>query len=299
MSLFGLAAFLWFVPHLTNKRPQPGWQSLVSIYIMPWLCMTCSLFCKEQGATTLISLVIFDFVHNHASVRQYLQALFGRDAAAVAFLRRTAILAVQTLIVCGWRYYLNGETSPDFVYNQNPAGFSADRFTRVFSVNWVYCLYIRDALDPRFLAPDWSGKSIDLIESTGDVRIVWVLFLWTFALSCIYTLFVGLPQRSSAATVEVRRVTLIAFWGFLFAPFLLSSNILVVVGLMKADRVIYLPLVGFCLLEALILKAAFFPDPATATSGNTKSTSISSRLLPPCMEPTSAKVGYLLVMLQM
>ena len=44
-----------------------------------------------------------------------------------------------------------------------------------------------------------------------------------------------------------------AFLGFLFAPFLLSSNILVVVGLMKADRVIYLPLMGFCLLEALVL----------------------------------------------
>lgn len=46
-----------------------------------------------------------------------------------------------------------------------------------------------------------------------------------------------------------------AFFAFLFLPFLLSSNLLVVVGLMKADRVIYLPLFGFCVMEALLIKA--------------------------------------------
>jgi hypothetical protein len=37
----------------------------------------------------------------------------------------------------------------------------------------------------------------------------------------------------------------------------LSSNLLIVVGLMKADRVIYLPLLGFCFMEALIFKIIF------------------------------------------
>lgn len=300
MSCFFLAAFLCFAPHVVakGKNPSPGWSSFVSVYILPWLCMTCSLFCKEQGATTLVSLVIFDFVHNHGSVRHYLRTLFVQhDAAAVAFLRRTAALALQTVAVCAWRYHLNGETSPDFIYNQNPAGFSQDRFIRIFSVNWVYCLYIRDAVDPRFLAPDWSGRSIDLIESTADVRIAWVLLLWTFCATCLYTLLVGLPKGATAATIEIRRVTLIAFGAFLFAPFLLSSNLLVVIGLMKADRVIYLPLMGFCLGEALVLKAAFFPDVGSDTKSIATS-SIGSRFLPACLEPTSAKVGYLLVILQ-
>jgi len=205
------------------------------------------------------------------------------------------MLAVQTLLVVGWRYHLNGETSPDFIYNQNPAGFSSDRFTRVFSVSWVYCLYIRDAMDPRFLAPDWSGRSIDLIEELSDVRIAGVLALWAFAAVCVYTLVVGISKQATTEEREIRRVTLLAFWAFLFAPFLLSSNILVVVGLMKADRVIYLPLMGFCLLEALVLKAAFFPEASSSSGTN----STISRFLPACFGSTSTIVGYILVMLQM
>lgn len=48
-----------------------------------------------------------------------------------------------------------------------------------------------------------------------------------------------------------------AFFAFLFSPFILSSNLIVVIGLMKADRVIYLPLFGFCLMEALVFKNLF------------------------------------------
>lgn len=291
MSFFFLSAFLCFAGQVSKDRlPQPGIKSFVLIYFVPWVCMTLSLFCKEQGATTLVSLVAYDFVHNHGSIQFYIQSLLRRDPGAVAFLRRAVILAIQTLLVCAWRYHLNGETSPDFIYNQNPAGFSADRFTRVFSVSWVYCLYIRDSIDPRFLAPDWSGRSIDLIESIGDFRIAFVLLLWTFVGACIYTLFMGPTKQADKVSVEVRRIVLIAFLAFLFAPFLLSSNILVVVGLMKADRVIYLPLLGFCMLEALVLKVVFFPE---------EENSAKSRLIPSCLNKTSGKVGYLMVMAQM
>lgn len=279
MSCFFLTAFLVFAPHVSHgKLPKPGIWSFFAIYIIPFLCMTISLFCKEQGATTLITLVIYDFVHNHGSVRHFLGSLTRQEASAVAFVRRTLTLAFQTVLVCLWRYHLNGETSPDFVYSQNPAGFSSDRFTRVFSVNWVYLLYLRDAVDPRFLSPDWSGRSIDLIESISDIRILGVLALWGFVAGCVLSLLSGW----SWPTPSVRRVILLAFLAFTFAPFLLSSNILVVVGLMKADRVIYLPLFGFCILEALALQMVFFSDLESS-----KRSSSSRR-----------KLGYVLVMWQ-
>lgn len=214
--------------------------------------MTCSMFCKEQGATTLMSLVAFDFIDNVVSVRTFFSNLLKGEKQARCFLRRTIILAVETLMTIGWRYYLNGETSPDFVYEQNPAGFSEDRFTRVFSVNWVYCLYIYDVFDPRFLAPDWSGGSIDLIDKVTDPRIVIVLALWATFLLCVLALFLGFP--SSDSQKQTRRVVLMSVFAFIFLPFLLSSNLLVTVGLMKADRVMYLPLLGFCIMEALVMK---------------------------------------------
>lgn len=229
--------------------------TFLSLYVVPWLCMTLSLFCKEQGATTLISLVVYDFIRYHSSVQDYLEALIRkRDKSAVAFFRRTAVLATQTVIVCMWRYWLNGETSPDFIFDQNPAGFSSDRFTRVFSVSWVYYLYVFDAVFPAYLCPDWSGKSIDLITTWRDIRVVGVLALWLVASVCLLSLLLKANLSANVISERSRRILLLAFFGMTFSPFLLSSNLLVVVGLMKADRVIYLPLVGFCIFEAWLFQ---------------------------------------------
>jgi hypothetical protein len=266
MSLFFLLAFLSYANNIptttaTSSSSPSRTYSLLSfcaIYIAPMLCMALSLFSKEQGATALITIVVYDFLKHHSSVVEYLGALVARkDEAAVRFLRRTMVLAMETLAFCALRYWLNGETVPDFIVDQNPAGFSEDRFTRVFSVSWVYCLYIYDAVYPRYLCPDWSGQSIDLIRSAKDVRIVGVLILWTFAATCLLSLILGPPKDATPRYRSCRKVILMAFFAFTFSPFLLSSNLLVVVGLMKADRVIYLPLFGFCILEALLFKMVF------------------------------------------
>jgi len=251
MSLFFLLAFLSYA---NSIQLMDSWIRFMGIYLIPTLCMALSLFSKEQGATALITVVIYDFLTNHSSVVAYLQALIHKDPSALHFLKRTFILALETIAFCGLRYYLNGETLPDFIVDQNPAGFAEERFTRVFSVSWVYCLYIYDAIYPKYLCPDWSGKSIDLIESTNDPRILVVLLLWTFAAACLISLIFGLYKTASSQHEYCRRVILLAFFAFAFSPFFLSSNLLVVVGLMKADRVIYLPVLGFCILEALLVK---------------------------------------------
>jgi hypothetical protein len=245
-------------------------------------------------------LVVFDFVKNHSSVREYLPRLLQRDDSAVTFLRRTCILTVQTLLVVAWRYWLNGESSPDFIYDQNPAGFSEDRFTRVFSVSLVYCFYIWDAIYPRYLCPDWSGQSIDLIEQTSDPRIVYVLALWTFAATCVISLIVGPPVGASKKHQNIRCVILLAFLAFLCSPFLLSSNLLVVVGLMKADRVIYLPLMGFCLLEALLFQCLFNDDTEAPTTAEESASSRRSDTRRYCLPGTRTScLGYVAVLVQL
>lgn len=300
MSLFFLLAFLFYASNLADDHKKINetifsFRKTICIYILPWCCMALSVFSKEQGATTLVTLVVYDFIHNHSSVKEYFcNSLFKkRNSAAIPFFRRAVILAAQSAVVCGWRYWLNGELSPDFIYDQNPAGFAKDRFTRVFSISWVYCLYIWDALYPANLSPDWSGAGIDLIKDWNDKRIIGVLALWTFAAACLYSLLLGGSNAVSPSktALETRRIVLLSFFAFLFSPFLLSSNLLVVVGLMKADRVIYLPLMGFALLEALLFKT-FFCCP---------SFSIDLSLILRETTPMSRKylTGYVLVMLQL
>ena len=328
MSIFFLLAFLSFAgtrkacyqrakvlytgPSILQQQQQQQsflFQRLLGIYLVPWLCMTLSMFSKEQGVTTLISLVGWDFLKYHGNLLEVKRKLFvkiqeektnestqdekeddsGEEkeakpidtsndiakwerAETQQFVIRTIILAVQTLIVAGWRYILNGETSPDFIEAQNPAGFAKDRFTRAFSITWVYCLYIRDLLYPYYLSPDWSGHSIDLVTNLKDPRAMVVLALWYFAAQSFWSMIVGADtntsskkkKRSKASSnlsnahnsfwneTTLRQINM-SVWAFTFVPFLLSSNILVVVGLMKGDRVIYLPSFGFCLLEAILL----------------------------------------------
>jgi protein O-mannosyl-transferase len=256
MSIFFCLAFISFASNVPPKKTGPV-SSTIGIYIIPWMGMGLSMFSKEQGATTLISIVIYDFMAHHESLQAYFIKIWNKDTAAIAFLRRSVILAVQTLILALFRKYLNGETSPDFIFDQNPAGFSEDRFTRVFSVSWVYCLYIYDAVYPLFLSPDWSGLSIDLIQDGSDARIWSVLLLWSSAAYAVYSLIIGPPTDASKNFKDTRRVMIMGFLAFLFSPFLLSSNLLVVVGLMKADRVIYLPLLGFFIMEVQLFKALF------------------------------------------
>lgn len=266
MSVFFLLAFILYASNLPESKSssaQPTRFSVsatVSIYVLPWICMALSVFSKEQGATTLVSLLIYDFIHNHVSIKEFMYSVIARplDRANVAFLRRAVVLTVQSAIVAIWRYRLNGELSPDFVYAQNPAGFAAERFTRVFSVPWIYCLYVWDVIYPANLCPDWSGHSIDLIETPQDPRILGVLAIWTGTAVLLYSLCFGMTSASASRHADVRRIVLIAFFAFLFSPFLLSSNLLVVIGLMKADRVIYLPLTGFSILMALLFKSLFF-----------------------------------------
>lgn len=278
MSTFFLLAFLSYASHVPS--PRRGGEAagsagalgtiryVLAVFVVPFLCMTMSLFSKEQGGTTLIALAAYDFIDNIGSLRALYRSLFAskdekEKAVAISFLRRASVLAVQTLLVCSLRIWLNGESSPDFIFDQNPAAFSSDRFTRVMSMNWVYCLYIYDALYPKYLCCDWSGESIPLITRLRDVRILAVLALWAFVGKCLWHVVVGTSSSTAGSkmrqttTAHSQREVLMAFFAFLLSPFLLSSNLLVVSGLMKGDRVVYLPLLGFCMMEALLFKRLF------------------------------------------
>jgi protein O-mannosyl-transferase len=118
MSLFFLIAFLSYASSLRQQN-RNSISSCIGIYIIPFLGMSLSLFSKEQGVTTLISLVVYDFVFHHGSVLEFYEQLFvKRQASAIAFVRRTLVLAFQTVGMAYFRYLLNGETSPDFIFDQ-------------------------------------------------------------------------------------------------------------------------------------------------------------------------------------
>ena len=92
-----------------------------------------------------------------------------------------------------------------------------------------------------FLSIDWSGSSSPPIESILDVRLVILIMSgWCcMALGCVY--FVA-----GKGTISCMIPSLL----FGCIPFLLSSNILFTVGTARAERLLYIPSLGFCIWAA-------------------------------------------------
>lgn len=206
-----------------------------------------------------------------------------RQTQCKIFLLRTIISILLTLLLATWRLFKNGTTSAHLVCEQNPAACEPDPLLRLVHFSYLWCLNFWILLCPTWLSPDWSGESVPLIGYPAtDVRVP-VVFFGVFVLGVVvYHAFVGavtpLPfsrssetessstskkasNKKSGKVVDERfedetklvpfhlwRRTAVTCFIWMLLPFIMSSNLLVYVGFVIADRTLYLPSFGFCLL---------------------------------------------------
>jgi hypothetical protein len=87
-----------------------------------------------------------------------------------------------------------------------------------------------------------------------DPRLLVVLFLWSIMIFALYHIFGSafdtqvIVTASEDTLVQKSRRTLVVSLLWMLIPFLISSNMFVYVGLTIADRTLFLPSFGFCLL---------------------------------------------------
>lgn len=129
---------------------------------------------------------------------------------------------------------MNFET-PKFNRMDNPsADPSCFVLTRILTQNFLYILNFWLLLCPDWLCFDWALGSIQLVDSLTDLRILSILIFYVFL---ILILFKG-----------SKPVLLSLF--LIIIPFLPASGI-VKVGFVIAERVLYIPSIGFCLLVSI------------------------------------------------
>ena len=114
------------------------------------------------------------------------------------------------------------------------------------SIAWVWIENVWVSIFPRVLICDFSGRSAENIESVMDPRLpILVVVGW---------LFVAALQRSIQKASKDQPGALMGFvWAIV--PFVLSSNLFFPVGTTRAERVLYLPSLGYCILVAHVLTA--------------------------------------------
>ncbi|KAJ1475737.1 hypothetical protein T484DRAFT_1909170, partial [Baffinella frigidus] len=223
-----------------------------------------STLSKEIGITVLALLILFDACHNQIRLIPPLRpplrdqaTLPGSDAASpgarsvsgrgsgAGFMGRSAAVVVFGVWAGRARVGLM-EGVPRFTAHNNFVAFIQDRFSRYLTYWHVYSRNAALLLYPHPLCCDWSMGSISPVETWEDSRNIGsvLLFLSLAALaatSCIATLT---SFSRPAATFAAKAGALLAL------PFIPASNLFFPVGFVLAERVLYIPSIGFAVLSA-------------------------------------------------
>ncbi|XP_054655852.1 protein O-mannosyl-transferase TMTC1 [Dunckerocampus dactyliophorus] len=204
---------------------------------------TCAMLVKETGITVFGVCMFYDalvlcgkpfFSHLSGSRFRHLFHIW------TPFIKRACVVSSYVVAVISVRLWLMGGSMPLFSEQDNPASFAPYWLTRFLT--YSYLLYFNTwlLLAPIVLCYDWQVGSIPLIESLSDIRnvasVLLAVVMVALCLNCIRSL-----QRQKSKEVLMGIL-------FLVFPFIPASNLFFRVGFVVAERVLYMPSMGYCIL---------------------------------------------------
>ncbi|XP_061580646.1 protein O-mannosyl-transferase TMTC4 [Cololabis saira] len=251
-ALFFQLSFLTYCRAFNKGGDQDGSFS-VSWVLLSLALTAAAMLCKEQGITVLGVNAAFDvLLIRNVDVLQLGRRLLlrktpldPREMLRGGFLTRMALLALGGLAMLSARWRIMGTGPPAFTQVDNPASFQENILIRMVNYHYYYSLNAGLLLCPWWLCFDWSMGCVPLIRSPADWRLVFVLLLWSVLL--------GLVGGALWAPDPPRRRALGLGLVLLVVPFLPACNLFFRVGFVVAERVLYLPSAGYCLLLAAAL----------------------------------------------
>ncbi|KAM9189888.1 protein O-mannosyl-transferase TMTC4 isoform 4-T5 [Dugong dugon] len=247
-ALFFLLSFLGYCKAFRESNKE-GAHSSTFWVLLSIILGAVAMLCKEQGITVLGLNAVFDIlVIGKLNILEMVQKVLHKEKSLENFgvLRNGCLLFRMTLLASGGavmlyiRWKIMGTGPPAFTEVDNPASFADSVLVRAINYNYYYSLNAWLLLCPWWLCFDWSMGCIPLIKSAGDWRIIVPAALWF----CL----IGLLCQALCSEDSYRRRILTLGLGFLVIPFLPASNLFFRVGFVVAERVLYLPSVGFCVL---------------------------------------------------
>jgi len=201
-----------------------------------------ALLSKENAVTLPAVLLLHDLVYARLREQRLVPRLgrLLRDRLATRYapylLLTAAYLAVRHLVLAG------GEPVNQLSVIDNPL-VSLDLAPRLLNALAVAWRYVGLLLFPLDLSYDYSYDQIEMLRSVADPRALGALA----ASAAVFALFVW---------TWLRWRDLFYALGFFAITFSLASNLVVVIGTILGERLLYLPSVGFCLGVTLLLEGA-------------------------------------------
>lgn len=242
-SVFFLLAFISYT------RCPSQWKST------DWFQMACCLMfvvlatlSKEQGITVIGVCCIYEvFVYQKLKLPDIIQMCrsIATSKTSPPAWQRSMILRLGVLICSAFcllvaRVKIMGAQLPVFTKYDNPAAVSGTP-TRQLTFNYLLPINAWLLIFPCDLCCDWTMGTIPLVESFLDSRNLATLALFSVLLILTWSALVNDAYHCQIMLMSLSLIVL---------PFLPASNLFFPVGFVVAERVLYTPSMGFCLLVA-------------------------------------------------
>ncbi|XP_053112334.1 protein O-mannosyl-transferase TMTC3 isoform X1 [Hemicordylus capensis] len=242
-SIFFLAAFLSY----TKSKGPENTIVWTPIALTVFLVAVATL-CKEQGITVVGICCVYEVFIAQGytlpvlwdSVFQILRGKGSIPYCMLQMLLKLIVLMFSTLLLVVIRVQVIQSQLPVFTRFDNPAAVSPSP-ARQLTFNYLLPVNAWLLLNPSELCCDWTMGTIPLVESLLDVRNVATITFFCF-LGFLLVFSLRYPGDSSK--------TVLMALCLIVLPFIPASNLFFPVGFVVAERVLYVPSMGFCMLVA-------------------------------------------------
>jgi tetratricopeptide (TPR) repeat protein len=230
-----LAACFSLLALLTYRLPAVGRAPAISAASLA--AFGLALLCKESAIALPAVLLLVDAVYGGAAPR----------AVPRLWLRRARVHGAYALVAIGylglrWQALAGGEWLAAERALDNPLAV-LPLGARLVNAVWVGLRYAGLLVFPHPLAYDYSYQAIRLVSGAADPR----LWLALAAAGLGVAAWIASARRSREVFFGV---------GFALATFSVVSNVLVPIGTILGERLLYLPSLGFCLALAALMAGA-------------------------------------------
>ncbi|XP_014210531.1 transmembrane and TPR repeat-containing protein 1-like isoform X2 [Copidosoma floridanum] len=209
-------------------------------YVWSSVCFgALSMLAKETGVTVLLLNLLYDLCRSWHSIKRSISEAKWNDESRL-FARRAATLLVSLGVLLVARLALLHGALPKFSPQDNPAAFHPCFHVRLLTFCYLAALNFWLVLCPASLSHDWQMGSVPLVTSLADTRNLATCLFFGGCLVLTYRAFADFE----------RHPPLVLGWMFLVLPFLPASNLFITVGFVVAERVLYIPSIGWTLLVA-------------------------------------------------
>ncbi|XP_076053492.1 protein O-mannosyl-transferase TMTC1-like [Oratosquilla oratoria] len=200
------------------------------------------MLAKEHAITAVGLCAAWDLICHRGHVVRFLCGVPEASTLLLPCLRRLLWIGVSGGCAVAVRLWLMQGSAPAFSDQDNPASFAPNTTTRLLTFAYLPCLNAWLLLCPWLLSHDWQMGSVPLVTSLRDFRNVSTLLLFATILLLLST---GCRRKGVSGRALLMGVAMTT------VPFVPASNLFFPVGFVLAERILYIPSMGYSVLLSL------------------------------------------------